>query len=534
MSPEQRKGRGVTARSDMWSFGVLVAEAAIFPRRLSIGSGVGGDGSGVRVREEVMRVLKGCEAGSLGRSVVDVVEVCLVEERKARVSSRDVVELLLTACESGGDSGVREWAAAAEETKDGSAAGAGGSLSLGYARWFGSGGGRDAGKACSLYEGLVSAASGGGSSSEAKAKELSLRLEYCVALSGMGVEGVERGVRELRQCLSLASSASERVSVWLRLCMESLSAGVLESALSGDDGGELGSVSAARRLAAASCRNEAEGVAEAVVRWMRRSLSEGEAREAVSDGEALFGAACRGHAGVCIEVLDCGAEVNKLWNGQSALWGAALDGRVGAAEALVSRGADVNLAKTSDGSSPLFVACENGHSEMVSVLLCHGADVHQSSHVGFFPLFMASQNGHVDIVEVLLKKGADVKQRKKNKATALMIAAENGHLDVIEVLVGAGAEVDAVDHQGKTALMFAAWDGHVHVIDYLLDHGADMHVVSSLGANALGYAEHFNQPKAAEYLISRGAVPAPPPQAAPAEPLAAAEGKEKGGWCVVM
>ena len=84
--------------------------------------------------------------------------------------------------------------------------------------------------------------------------------------------------------------------------------------------------------------------------------------------------------------------------------------------------------------------------------------------------------------------------------------------------MGAGGEVDAVNRQGLTALMFAAWHGHVDVIEYLLDHGADMHVVDSFGDNALGYAEKYNEAKAADYLISRGAVPAPPPQAARAEP----------------
>ena len=35
-----------------------------------------------------------------------------------------------------------------------------------------------------------------------------------------------------------------------------------------------------------------------------------------------------------------------------------------------------------DGASPLFIACQEGHSEVVDVLLENGADIHQPMNVG--------------------------------------------------------------------------------------------------------------------------------------------------------
>ena len=35
-----------------------------------------------------------------------------------------------------------------------------------------------------------------------------------------------------------------------------------------------------------------------------------------------------------------------------------------------------------DGASPLFIACQEGHCEVVDVLMKNGADIHQPMNVG--------------------------------------------------------------------------------------------------------------------------------------------------------
>lgn len=61
-----------------------------------------------------------------------------------------------------------------------------------------------------------------------------------------------------------------------------------------------------------------------------------------------------------------------------------------------------------DGTSPLHIACVNGHHSTVQLLLENGADINLCDEKGASPLHMARQNGHERIVQLLLKNGADM------------------------------------------------------------------------------------------------------------------------------
>ena len=71
-------------------------------------------------------------------------------------------------------------------------------------------------------------------------------------------------------------------------------------------------------------------------------------------------------------LLDRGADVNEgLW-GTALLHYAAHDGLKDAAELFIAHGADVN-AKDNEGKTPLEIAKEEGHIEIVGLLRKHGA-----------------------------------------------------------------------------------------------------------------------------------------------------------------
>ena len=88
----------------------------------------------------------------------------------------------------------------------------------------------------------------------------------------------------------------------------------------------------------------------------------------------------------------------------------------------------VCLSLTQDGTTPLYIASEKGHSDIVNALR-NGANINQPRNVGrgltygtlclslipltqdgATPLFIASQNGHRDIVNTLIRNGADINQ----------------------------------------------------------------------------------------------------------------------------
>src|SRR3972149_4926138 len=81
-------------------------------------------------------------------------------------------------------------------------------------------------------------------------------------------------------------------------------------------------------------------------------------------------------------------------------------------------------------------ACKHGHIAVVRKLIDQeGADVGAFDNQA---LRLASENGHLEVVRLLLDKGADV---GADDNYALRWASENGHLAVVRLVLGKGADV---------------------------------------------------------------------------------------------
>lgn len=107
--------------------------------------------------------------------------------------------------------------------------------------------------------------------------------------------------------------------------------------------------------------------------------------------------------------------------GESPLMLAALRGQTELAERLIVRKAEVN--KT--GWTPLHYACSNPKPEsvaMVRLLLEHHAYIDAESPNKSTPLMMAAQYGHADLVSLLLEEGADPQLRNEQGLTAIDFA----------------------------------------------------------------------------------------------------------------
>lgn len=55
------------------------------------------------------------------------------------------------------------------------------------------------------------------------------------------------------------------------------------------------------------------------------------------------------------------------------------------------------------GTTPLHLAAEHGHMEVLRILLEHKADKDKSSPHGLTPLRLAALNGHTEVVKLLLE-----------------------------------------------------------------------------------------------------------------------------------
>ena len=112
-----------------------------------------------------------------------------------------------------------------------------------------------------------------------------------------------------------------------------------------------------------------------------------------------------------------------------------------------------------------------GITELVAAVIemkCHGID--KGHFYGYTPLAWAAQNGHQEVVRILLECArADPDKPDKDSETPLSHAARNGHERVVRILL-ALEHVDP-NHQGHcgiTPLMHAARNGHRKVVKLLL------------------------------------------------------------------
>ena len=59
------------------------------------------------------------------------------------------------------------------------------------------------------------------------------------------------------------------------------------------------------------------------------------------------------------------------------------------------------------GRSGLSWACEEGHLEIVRLLVELGADINQTDKCGYTPCYYACWKGHLEVVWLLLDRGAN-------------------------------------------------------------------------------------------------------------------------------
>ncbi|KAH7211729.1 ankyrin repeat-containing domain protein [Fusarium oxysporum] len=160
-------------------------------------------------------------------------------------------------------------------------------------------------------------------------------------------------------------------------------------------------------------------------------------------------------------------------------------------------------------------AAFNGHKEIVSLLLNHGASINHRVSIdarlrclgspqavdnqyrfmklekGANTLYFAVKGGNIDIAESLIKAGADLMTHTGTGLTALHQAVSNGDISMAKDLLMEGIDPNSADPFGKTPLHFIKCSEEemahpaVKMIQTLVEHGADINRWDLLGNTPL-------------------------------------------------
>ena len=132
-----------------------------------------------------------------------------------------------------------------------------------------------------------------------------------------------------------------------------------------------------------------------------------------------------------------------------------------------------------EGTTPLFVAAQNGHTDICGLLLAHGSDVNEMNlKAKNTVLHQAAAQGHEAVVEALLSWGTIVNPQDHTGATPLHGACQDGHLACVLALLKAGASVSMPSNDGALPIHMAAQDNRVEIVRILLDNGCSPDMVS--------------------------------------------------------
>lgn len=225
--------------------------------------------------------------------------------------------------------------------------------------------------------------------------------------------------------------------------------------------------------------------------------------------------------------------------GSTPLHEAVRYGRVEIAKILLDAGAKVDAIDAVGKSPFLLIVPEEKQLEMYNVLLAASADVTQKDMYGDTVLHVCTMAAvKTDVLSVLINHGAPVNERNKKGVTPLSLAIEKNNTEHVIFYARAGADINAEDMEGNTPLTRAlespsidmlktlitpqnvlskdsAGNTPLHIalikdssfdyIKFLVETGADVNARNKDGDSVLFLAVRKNKKDVGDLLLSKNA-----------------------------
>ena len=187
---------------------------------------------------------------------------------------------------------------------------------------------------------------------------------------------------------------------------------------------------------------------------------------------------------------------------RDAIHHAVMGGKIRNILRLIELGANVLKEDKFNRRSLVHLAAECGHTDVVRLIVEHGADANKASYYGITPIIVASQNGHLETIQVLQKNGCNLHKGDDEGYLPLHYAAEGDHTDVVKFIIHNGGKVEAKTEKGKTVLHLAT---RLELVSFLVEEGADIHARDDYARTPLHCAAEKGQADTVTYLLNHGA-----------------------------
>lgn len=139
--------------------------------------------------------------------------------------------------------------------------------------------------------------------------------------------------------------------------------------------------------------------------------------------------------------------------------------------------------------TPLMLAAEKDHCEIIKYLFTKEVDVRATDHSGATPLLISVLNGKIEASSLLLKKGSDPNHQDCKGKSPLMYAAQYNHPQLINLLLSNGADLELVSKKGKTALHYACVNRSIEAVKVLLLRGSNIFALDCRGQSPWAIAK---------------------------------------------
>ncbi|XP_063446547.1 ankyrin-1-like [Mytilus trossulus] len=190
--------------------------------------------------------------------------------------------------------------------------------------------------------------------------------------------------------------------------------------------------------------------------------------------------------------------------GASPLFMACQEGHTDVVLLLINNKADVDICNNKV-VSPLNIACQKGHTDVVKTLIHNSADINKCGESGTSPLFMACQRGLTEVVQTLINKKADINECIATGASPLFVACQQGHADVVQMLIDNKADINRCHYNEASPLYMSSQLGHTEIVQMLINKKADVNKCYETGASPLFIACQQGHTEIAQMLINNKA-----------------------------